>query len=37
MAKYQRDKELDDDEISAIVKFLESLTGELNGKPLQKK
>lgn len=35
MAKYQRDKNLSDEEIDYIVKFLESLTGEYKGKPLQ--
>ena len=36
MAKYQRDKKLSDKEIEQIVKFLESLTGTIDGKPLQK-
>ena len=36
MAKYQRAKDLTDSEIDDIVKFLESLTGTLNGKPLKK-
>ena len=37
MAKFQRDKNLSDEEIADIVKFLESLTGKLNGKKLEKK
>lgn len=36
MAKYQRGKTLSSNDIECIVKFLESLTGELEGKPLKK-
>ena len=34
MAKYQLGRHLSDAEVVHIVKFLETLTGELNGKPL---
>lgn len=34
MALYQLGRELDDSEIAALVAFLESLTGELDGRPL---
>ena len=36
MAKYQRGKTLSSNDVECIVKFLESLTGELEGKPLKK-
>ncbi len=35
MAKYQRDVELTQQEKDNLVKFLKTLTGELNGKPLK--
>jgi cytochrome c peroxidase len=34
MAKYQLGRHLTDHEVESIVKFLKTLTGELNGKPL---
>ena len=34
MAKFQRDKNLTDAEIADIVKFLDSLTGKMDGKKL---
>jgi cytochrome c peroxidase len=34
MAKYQLGRHLTDQEVAAIVEFLKTLTGELNGKPL---
>ncbi len=37
MAKFQRDKNLTDKEIADIVKFLEALTGKIDGKKLEKK
>ncbi len=37
MAKFQRDKNLSDEEIADIVKFLEALTGKIDGKKLEKK
>lgn len=37
MAKYQRGVSLSDEEIDYVVKFLESLTGEYNGKKLEVK
>ncbi len=37
MAKFQRDKNLTDEEIADIVKFLEALTGKIDGKKLEKK
>jgi cytochrome c peroxidase len=34
MSKYQLGRRLTDQEVELIVEFLETLTGELNGKPL---
>ena len=34
MAKYQLSRTLSDEQVESIVAFLETLTGELNGKPL---
>lgn len=37
MSKYQTDKKLTDEQIENLVKFLESLTGKIDGKKLEKK
>ena len=34
MGKYQSDVDLTSDEVASIVAFLNSLTGEINGKPI---